>query len=162
MAMESKTTGKVRSDRTYFFAQDADRQIFAYTEAEWGVGGAQPFGNYTARSIASMSLLVAFLTIPALLAPVLLIMGVVGMHLGAILFSLIFTVLCTGGWLLTMRSLRGELRARRLRRERGLPPPSVVVTDDQARAWYTAHPGSIPVTRDNFPESTHPFPGEAP
>lgn len=158
--MESRTAGRIRSDRKYFFAQDTDRRIFAYTEAEWGAGGAQPFGNYTARSIASMSLLVAVLTVPALLGPVLLVISVAGLHLGAMLFSLVFTVLCTGGWLLTIRSLRGELRARRLRRERGLPRPSVVVTDDQAREWFTARPGSVAVTRDNFPESTYPFPGE--
>ncbi|MHC6592221.1 hypothetical protein [Arthrobacter sp. C152] len=158
--MESKTSAKVRSDRKYFFAQDDGRQIFAYTEAEWGAGGAQPFGNYTARSVASMSLLVAFLTVPAVVGPVLLVLGVISLHLGAILFSFILSVLCTGGWLLTARSLRGELRARRLRRERGLPRPSVVVTDDQAREWFTGHPGIIPVSRENFPESTYPFPEE--
>lgn len=158
--MESKAYAKVRSDRKYFFAQDDGRQIFAYTEAEWGAGGAQPFGNYTARSVASMSLLVAFLTVPALVGPILFVLGVISLHLGAILFSLILSLLCTGGWLLAVRSLRGEQRARRLRRERGLPRPSVVVTDDQAREWFTANPGIIPVSRDNFPESTYPFPGE--
>lgn len=159
--MDSKTTGTVRSDRKYFFAQDADGRIFAYTEAEWGAGGAQPFGNYTARSVVTMSVLAAVLTVPAIVAPVLLIIALTALHMGATIFSLIFTVLCTTGWLLTVRSLRAELRARKLRRERGLPAPSVVVTDDQARAWFTAYPGSLPVTRDNFPESTQPFPGEA-
>ena len=158
--MENKTATRRRIDRAYYFAQDAERRIFAYTRAEWGLGGAQPFGNYTARNVVTMGLVVAGLTIPALAAPLFLIMGIIGLNIGAILLSLVCTLLFTGGWLLSVQSLRGELLARRLRRERGLPKPYVIVTDDQARHWFTAYPGNVAVTRDNFPESTYPFPGE--
>lgn len=158
--MQNKTATRRRVDRAYFYAQDEERRIFAYTQAEWGLGGAQPFGNYTARNVVTMSLVVAGLTIPAVAAPLFLILGIIGLNIGAVLFSLVCTLLFTGGWLLSVQSLRGELRARRLRRERGLPKPYVIVTDDQARAWFTAYPSSIAVTRDNFPESTYPFPGE--
>lgn len=158
--MENKTAARRRVNRAYYFAQDAERRIFAYTQAEWGLGGAQPFGNYTARNLVTMGLVVAGLTIPALAAPLFLILGIIGLNIGAVLFALVCTLLFTGGWLLSVQSLRGELRAQRLRRERGLPRPYVIVTDDQARQWFTANPGSVAISRDNFPESTYPFPGE--
>ncbi|WP_162943811.1 hypothetical protein [Arthrobacter celericrescens] len=107
-----------------------------------------------------MSLVVAGLTIPALASPVLFVLGAVGLNPGVALLFLVCTLLFTGGWLLGVQSLRGELRARKLRHKRGLPKPYVIVTDDQARQWFTANPGSIAIVRDNFTESTHPFPGE--
>jgi hypothetical protein len=158
--MPGRTTGAHRVDRPYYFAQDSDRRIFAYTQAEWGLGGAQPFGNYKARNMLTMSIVVAGLTIPALASPVFFVLGVVGLNLGVALLFLVCTLLFTGGWLLGFQSLRGELRARKLRLKRGLPKPYVIVTDDQARQWFTANPGNIAIVRDNFPESTHPFLGE--
>jgi hypothetical protein len=125
-----------------------------------GLGGAQPFGNYAARNVVTIGLVVAAATIPALAAPVFLIFGIIGLNIGVILFALVCTLLFTGGWWLSVQSLRGEVLARGLRRQRGLPKPSVIASDDQARQWFTANPGSVAITRDNFPESTHPFPGE--
>jgi hypothetical protein len=41
-----------------------------------------------------------------------------------------------------------------------VPEGPTAVTDDQARKWFEAHAAGIPLTRENFPDSSHPFPGE--
>jgi hypothetical protein len=46
-------------------------------------------------------------------------------------------------------------------RARGLPKPWYAVTDDQARKWFEERPGTVKIARANFPNSRHPFPGEA-
>lgn len=58
-------------------------------------------------------------------------------------------------------TIRDEFRARKLRRARGLPKPWYAVTDDQARKWFEERPGTVEITRENFPNSRSPFPGEA-
>ena len=52
------------------------------------------------------------------------------------------------------KQVHGELR-----RLKGLPKPRFAVTDDQARRWFEQNPG-IPIVRENFPDSSQPFPGE--
>lgn len=76
------------------------------------------------------------------------------------LLILVCTALFTGGWLLGLRALRKESAARKLRRLKGLPEPRFAVTDDQARGWFEEKPAGIPVTRENFPDSSRPFPGD--
>lgn len=147
--------------------------IYAYTEEEWGLGGhsARESGNM-ANSFIGQSLVAVFMTIPAILAPISILFGIVAtiisfpdlgrMGMGLIWFvgSIVCTVLFTGGWLLSVGSLRAELRARKLRKPKGLPKPTYAVTDDQARRWFENHPGILAITRENFPYSTRPFPGE--
>ena len=147
--------------------------VYAYSHEEWGLGGhsATESGN-TANSFIGQSIVALLMTAPALLAPLGVVFGImatlmsfpdpgdVGMGLIWIVGSLICTVLFTGGWLLSIRSLRRELRARKLRKAKGLPKPMYAVTDDQARRWFEQHPGTLEITRDNFPYSTYPFPGE--
>ena len=77
-----------------------------------------------------------------------------------IMGSLICTLLFTGGWLLSVRILRKEGRARKLRKPKGRPKPMYAVTDDQARRWFEKNPGTFEIIRENFPYSTYPFPGE--
>jgi hypothetical protein len=103
----------------------------------------------------------AVITVPALLAPIWLVIGVIRLNIGVVLLCLACTVLFTGGWFFVLKSIRGEFRARKLRRERGLPKPWYAVTDDQARVWFEKRPGVLEITRENFPNSTRPFPGEA-
>jgi len=86
--------------------------------------------------------------------------GQLGFALIWILLSLGCTALFTTGWLLSIRSIRQELRARKLRKAKGLPKPAHGVSDDRARAWFEQHPGALAITRENFPASTYPFPGE--
>lgn len=135
-----------------------DSTIHAYTREEWGIGGSQPFGNYSVHTVAGLAIVTALMTIPALLAPVMLVVAVVRLNLGVALLFLACTALFTGGWLLGLLALRNESTAGKLRRLKGLPKPRFAVTDDQARGWFEEHPAGIPVTRENFPDSTHPFP----
>lgn len=100
------------------------------------------------------------MTIPAILAPLLLIVAVASLNFILGLLTLLCTVLFTGGWLLGIGSLRREWHAAGLRRLKGLPKPRFALTDDQARSWFEANPSEIAITRDNFPDSTRPFPGE--
>jgi hypothetical protein len=147
--------------------------IHAYTSEEWGLGGNNPSGgNYRARTFTGLAIVALLMTVPAILAPLGTLFGVsaffmylsdpgkLGMSLITILFSLVCTALFTGGWLLSIRSLRDELRARKLRKPKGLPKPMYAVTDDRARKWFEEHPGTLEITRENFPYSTYPFPGE--
>ena len=89
-----------------------------------------------------------------------LIIAVARLNLGVALLFLACTALFTGGWLLGLRALRKEAGAGKRRRLRGLPKPRFAVTDDQARNWFEHKPAGIPLTRENFPDSGQPFPGE--
>lgn len=147
--------------------------IYAYTQDEWGLGGHSAYesGN-TANSLIGQSIVAVIMTIPAVLAPVSILFGIyatissfpdlgdVGMGYIWFLGSVICTVLFTGGWLLSVSAVRSELRARKIRKPKGLPKPLYAVTDDQARRWFEDHPGTLEITRENFPFSTRPFPGE--
>jgi hypothetical protein len=157
----------------YRYGTSWSKEIYAYTKEEWGLGGhsAGEAGN-TANSVIGQSIVATIMTVPAILAPLSVLLGIVIVitsfpdlgHMGGgllwIVGSLICTLLFTGGWLLSTRALRDEWRARKLRKPKGLPKPMYAVTDDQARRWFEEHPGTIEVTRENFPFSTRPFPGE--
>ena len=147
-------------DRPYYYATGMERTVYAYTQDEWGIGGSQPSGNYSVHTTTGLYIVTILMTIPAIVAPLVLIIGVVGLNILLGLFGLVFTVLFTGGWLLAIRSLRREWNASKLRRRKGLPKPRFALTDDKARSWFEANPSGIAITRKNFPDSTRPFPGE--
>lgn len=102
------------------------------------------------------------MTIPALGAPLMLIIALASLNVIVVIFGLLGTVLFTGGWLLGVRSLRRELRASKKRKLKRLPKPCFALTDDQARAWFESNPSHITITRENFPDSTRPFPVDGP
>lgn len=160
----------------YFYAtggRGRETVIYAYTQEAWGLGGSLPSGgNYRARTFTGLAIVALIATVPAILAPLFILVSVYAiitsfpdlgeMDTGLIWFvvSLVCTALFTGGWLLSLHALRGELKARKRRKDRGLPKPRYGVTDDQARRWFEDHPGALEITRENFPVSTRPFPGE--
>ena len=147
--------------------------MYACTREEWGLGGhsARESGS-TANSLIGQSIVAVVMTVPAIAAPLSILLAItvtvlsfpnpkdVGMGLLWILGSVVCTALFTGGWLLSVNSIRAELRARKLRKPKGLPKPLYAITDDQARRWFEEHPGTIEITRETFPLSTRPFPGE--
>ena len=148
-------------DRPFYYATGMERTVYAYTQEEWGIGGAQPSGNYSVHSTTGLYIVTILMTIPAIVAPVVLIIGVASLNILFGLFGLIFSVLFTGGWLLGIRSLRREWQASKLRRLKGLPKPRFALNDDKARSWFEANPSAIAITRENFPDSTRPFPEES-
>jgi hypothetical protein len=137
-----------------------DDVIHAYTPQDWGLGGSLPSGNYTTRSAIGLWVVVVLLTVPAILSPLMMIAGAASLNPGIFILFLICTLLFTGGWFVGVRSLQDEARARELRRAKDLPKPWSGVTDDQARNWFEQRPGTVSITRDNFPNSTRAFPGE--
>jgi hypothetical protein len=151
---------KLLVERQYFYATGMERTVHAYTKEEWGIGGAQPSGNYSVHTTTGLFVVTALMTIPALGAPLLLIIALASLNLIVVVFGLLGTALFTGGWLLGLNNLRRELRASKLRKLKGLPKPRFALTDDQARTWFEANPSGIAITRENFPDSTRPFPGE--
>jgi hypothetical protein len=152
---------KLLVERPYLYATGMERTVYAYTKEEWGIGASQPTGNYSVHTATGLFVVTALMTIPALGAPLMLIIAVASLNLIVGVFGLLATVLFTGGWLFGIMNLRRELRASRRRKLKGLPKPRFALTDDQARAWFEANPSNMAITRDNFPDSTRPFPGEA-
>jgi hypothetical protein len=152
---------KLLVERPYFYATGMERTVYAYTKEEWGIGGSQPTGNYSVHTTTGLFVVTALMTVPALWAPLMLIIALASLNLIVVVFGLLATVLFTGGWLLGIKNLRHEWRASKLRRLKGLPKPRFALTDDHARAWFEANPSGIDITRNNFPDSTRPFPGEA-
>jgi hypothetical protein len=152
----------VRRRRSYYYGFGKGNSIHAYTPEEWGLGGssASSASNST-HSLAILILVGAVIAVPAILAPIWLVVGVLKLNIGAVLLCLLCTLLFTGGWFFVLKSIRGEFQARKLRRARGLPKPWYAVTDDQARTWFEERPGSLAITRENFPNSSTPFPDEA-
>jgi hypothetical protein len=156
--IQSKTA---RQRRPYFYGFGQGDTIHAYTPEEWGLGGsAASSASNSTHSVVILTLVEAVITVPALLAPIWLVIGVIRLNIGVVLLCLFCTILFTGGWFFILKSIRQELRARKLRRARGLPKPWYAVTDDQARTWFEERPGTLEITRTNFPNSGHPFPGE--
>ena len=149
-------------DRPYFYATAMGPTVYAYTKDEWGIGGSQPSGNYLVHTATGLVVVTALMTIPAFGAPLMLIIALATLNVVVVVFGLLGTVLFTGGWLLGIRSLRREMRAAKLRRLNGLPKPRFALTDDQARVWFESNPSPIAINRKNFPDSTRPFPGDAP
>jgi len=152
---------KLLVDRPYFYATGMERTVFAYTKDEWGIGGSQPTGNNSVHTVTGLFVVRALMTIPAFGAPLMLIVALASLNVIVSIFGVLGTALFTGGWLLRIGSLRRELRAAKLRTLKGLPKPRFALTDDQARAWFESNPSHIAITRDNFPDSTRPFPGDA-
>lgn len=147
--------------------------IYAYTWDEWGLGGTHHSGgNYQARTFTGLAVVTLIATVPAILAPLGFLFGFtalimsffgaadIGMALVLTVGTTVATVLFTGGWVLSIRALRDELRARKLRKAKGLPKPRYGVSDDRARKWFEEHPGTLEITRENFPNGARPFPGE--
>jgi hypothetical protein len=160
MAMDPAVQ-KLLVDRPYFFATGMERTVHAYRKEEWGIGGSQPSGNYSVHTSTGLLIVTVLMTVPAMGAPFMLIIGLASLNVIFALFGLVATVLFTGGWLLGINNLRREWRASKLRKLKGLPKPRFALTDDQARTWFEANPSEIAITRENFPDSTRPFPGEA-
>jgi hypothetical protein len=147
--------------RPYYYATGMRTTVHAYTKDEWGIGGSQPSGNYSAHTTTGLWIVTILMTIPAFFAPLFLIIAVTSLNLIAIGFGLMATALFTGGWLLGIRNLRSELRASRQRKLKGLPKPRFALSDDQARRWFEENPAGIPITQENFPDSTRAFPAGA-
>jgi hypothetical protein len=147
--------------RPYYYATGMERTVYAYTRDEWGIGGSQPSGNYSVHSATGLYIVTILMTIPAIFAPLLLIVAIASLNLIVGLLALVCTALFTGGWLFGIHNLRRERQASKLRRLKGLPKPRFALDDDKARSWFEANPSGIPITRENFPDSTRPFPGEA-
>jgi hypothetical protein len=137
-----------------------DDTVHAYTREEWGIGGSQPFGNYSVHTLPGTVAALALMIVPAIVSPVMFLIALIRLNLGVALLSLFCTVLFTGGWLLTLAIARKELTASKLRDLKGLPKPRFSVTDDQARFWFEKNPGLVSITPENFPDSTLPFPTE--
>ncbi|WP_426987309.1 hypothetical protein [Pseudarthrobacter sp. Y6] len=148
-------------DRPYYYATGMERKVHAFTRDEWGIGGSQPSGNYSVHTATGLYIVTILMTIPAIFAPLLLIVAVASLNLIVGLLALVCTVLFTGGWLFGIRNLHRERQASKLRRLRGLPKPRFALNDDKARSWFEANPSGIAITRENFPDSTRPFPDEA-
>lgn len=154
---------RVNSLRPYYYGYGKDDVIKAYNPEEWGLGGSSAYSsNNPTHSLVVLTLIEVLLTVPAILAPIWMIIGVFYLNIGAFLLCLVCTVLFTGGWFYTLGLIRDEIQARKLRRARGLPKPLYQATDDQARKWFEERPGTLKITRENFPNSRQPFPGELP
>jgi hypothetical protein len=147
--------------------------VYYYTREEWGLGGHNATeSSNMANSVIGQSLVAIIMAAPAIAAPLSVLFGILaviisfpdpgdmGKGLLWILGSLVCTLLFTGGWLASVGILRKEWRARKLRKPKGLPKPMYGVTDDKARRWFEKNPGILEITRENFPYSTYPFPGE--
>ena len=128
------------------------------------MGGSSAYSsNNPTHNLVVLILIEVLFTAPAIIAPhqALVSFAVIDLEIGISLLCLVCTVLFTGGWFHTLGSIRDEVRARNLRRARGLPKPSHQVTDDQARKWFEERPGTVEITRENFPNSRYPFHDEA-
>jgi hypothetical protein len=147
--------------RPYYYATSMENTVFAYTAAVWGIGGSQPSGNYSVHTTTGLYVVTILMTVPAIFSPVLLVIAVASLNIIVGLLALVCTVLFTGGWLLGISNIRRERQASRQRKLKGLPKPRFALTDDQARDWFESRPSGIPITRENFPDSKHPFPGES-
>ncbi|MBT2594520.1 hypothetical protein [Arthrobacter sp. ISL-72] len=147
-------------DRPYYYATSMEKTVHAYTRDEWGIGGSQPSGNYSVHTTTGLYIVTILMTIPAIFAPLLLIIAVASLNIIVGLLALVCTVLFTGGWLFGIGNLRRERQASKQRRLKGLPKPRFALSDDHARDWFESHPSGIAITRENFPDSTRPFPGE--
>jgi hypothetical protein len=147
--------------RPYYYATGIGTTVHAYTKDEWVIGGSQPSGNYAAHTTAGLWIVTTLMTIPAFFAPLFLIIAVTSLNLIMVVFGLLATALFTGGWLVGIRNVHLELRASKQRKLKGLPKPRFALSDDQARRWFEENPAGIPVTRENFPDSTRAFPAGA-
>lgn len=158
----TKTAKKATPLRPYYYGFGNDDIINAYTPREWGLGASSAYSsNNPTHNVVVLILIEMLFTVPAILAPISMIISVIHLNIGVFLLCLFCTILFTGGWFHTLGSIRDEFRARKLRRARGLPKPSKQVTDDQARKWFEKRPGTLEITRENFPNSRYPFPAEA-
>lgn len=138
----------------YRYGQAADNAIYAYTTDEWGLGGGGYHGGHEqARMLSHMILMTIFMAPAALAGAFITIICVIGLHWAA-LPSLFFTLLFSAGVYLSFTSSVHEIKARKLRKAKGLPKPWYAVTDDQARRWFEKNPHlGIAITKENFPNA---------
>ena len=154
------TAQKPTRSRRYYYGLGKGKGITAYTANEWGMGGAARSGSYSTASPILLLLGTIILTPVALVCLAATIIGILALNLALTLIALLFTVLFGLGAIAGIGSLREELQARKIRRQRGLAKAWYTVSDDQARRWFEEHPRDIAITRENFPDSIRPFPGE--
>ena len=138
-------------NRPYFYATGMTREVHAYTEEEWGLGGALPGGNYTSRSAVAM-VLISIVAIPtSLVSALVFVVCLVNLKWYAIP-ALFFTLLFGAGVVVGFKAAASDFKARKLRRFKGLPKPRYSVTDDQAYDWF-ASTGTLELTAQNFPDA---------
>lgn len=139
---------------TYRYGQGADDVIYAYTADEWGLGGGGHHGGHEqARMLSHMILITVVMAPAALIGAFFTVIFVIGLHWAA-LPSLFFTLLFAAGVYSGFTSSVHEIKARKLRKARGLPKPCYAVSDDQARNWFEKNPHlGMAITKENFPNA---------
>ncbi|RAX44240.1 hypothetical protein DQ354_16210 [Arthrobacter sp. AQ5-06] len=120
----------------YHYGYGKDNVIYAYTTDEWGLGGGNTSGgNYQARMLSIM-ILITVAMVPAaligLFTSIALAISLRWEALPALFFTLLFSGAVYSGFTASVH----EIKARRLRKVKGLPKPWYAVTDDQARRWF--------------------------
>lgn len=153
------TPSRPLSARRYYYGKSGDG-IRAYTPNEWGMGGAARVGSYSTGSPILLILGCVFLLPVTVGCLVFAVAGAIAGNLIVAGVALFFAVLFGWGLVVTTSVLRDEFKARKVRAKRGLKKAWYDVSDDTARRWFEDHPGTIEITRENFPNSTYPFPGE--
>ena len=144
----SETGSRPTPSRRYYYGLGKGKGIIAYTANEWGMGGAARSGSYATGS-PSLLLLGTIVMAPAALAGLAVtVVGIIGLNVVLTVIALIFTVLFGLGAVTGFGTLREELQARKVRKERGLKKAWYTVSDDQARRWFEENPGEIAITRE--------------
>lgn len=70
------SAGQRAHGRPYFYGYGKDDIINAYTPEEWGLGGSSAYSsNNPAHSLVVLTLIEVLLTVPAILAPIWMIIG---------------------------------------------------------------------------------------
>lgn len=141
--------------RPYYYAWGGDKQMYAYTREEWGMGGSKPTGgNYTIRSW-TVQLVISIIMIPVvLLSLIVLIRATISLNWIVVIFGLVCTPLFAAAPYLALTAAMSERKARKARRLKGLPKPQTSVTDDAALRYFEKHPkAGIELTKTNFPEA---------
>jgi hypothetical protein len=143
----------------YHYGHGRDNVIRAYTTDEWGIGGgAINGGSSQARMLSIMILITIFMVPAALVGLFFVIVLAINLQWTAII-ALFFTLLFSAGVYSGFTTSVHEIKARKLRKAKGLPKPWYAVSDDQARNWFEQNPHlGIAITKENFPNSTKPFP----
>lgn len=156
----SGTGSRPAPSRRYYYGLGKGKGIIAYTANEWGMGGAARSGSYSTGSPILLLLGTIIMAPAALVCLVVTVVGIIGLKFVLAVIALLFTLLFGLGAVTGFGTLREELQARKVRKKRGHKKAWYAVSDDQARRWFEENPGEIAITRENFPNSTRPFPGE--
>lgn len=147
----SEVQAKNKLHRPYFYGYGNGSTIHAYTKEEWGIGAPLPGGNYATHSVALLTFAVIVM-IPATLGAT-FITVVLAVHLSWVaLIALFFSLLFGMGTLMSITTIKNEMKARGLRRAKGIPKPRLIASDEEARRWFMKNPSPlVPVTSDSFP-----------